>query len=88
MRLLIILRELEIISVIEGPPKDNMDDDEKNEWNKNNNKAMRIIVDNVKDHIVPTIANLENAYEMFTSLFGMFQINNTNRVLALKNNLS
>lgn len=65
-----------------------MDVDEKKEWNKNNNKVMRIIIDSVKDHIVPTIANLENAYEMFTSLSVMFQINNINRVLALKNKVS
>lgn len=88
IRIMSTLKELEIDSLIEKPPQSQMNEDEKCEWNKNNKKAMRILIDSIKDHIIPTISFLESTYHMFSTLVGMFEINNTSIILALKNDLS
>lgn len=46
-----------------------------------------MLVDAVKDHIVPIISKLEMAYDMFKSLESMYEINNTSRAFALKQQL-
>ena len=55
---------------------------------KDNTRAMKLIVDGVKDHLLPIITELDTAHEMFKALQEMFEINNTTRILTLKDNLS
>ena len=45
---------------------------------------MKIVIDSVKDHILPSISNLRTTYEMFTTIKNTFKINNTSRLLTLK----
>ena len=67
------------------PPKEN---DELNKWEKDNARAMKLIVDGVKDHLLPIIFELDTAHEMLQTLEEMFEINNTTRILNLKDSLS
>ncbi len=67
------------------PPKGN---DESNKWEKDNARAMKLIVDGVKDHLLPIIFELDTAHEMLKTLEEMFEINNTMRILNLKDKLS
>ena len=56
-------------------------------WKRYNNKAMKIIIDSVKDHILPSILSLKTSFEMFFIIKNPFEINNTSRLLTLKQDL-
>ena len=84
LRMLMILRKQKLTTVVEISPKSKKID----EWGTNNIKAMEILVDGVKDHLLPIITKLDSAYEMFKALEVMFEINNTSRILTLKNQFS
>ena len=60
---------------------------EKVTWKRHNNKAMEIIIDSVKNHILPSISSLKTAFEMFSTIKDTFEINNTSRILTLKQDL-
>ena len=75
----------QFIKKSEHPPKEN---DELNKWEKDNARAMKLIVDGVKDHLLPIISKLDTAHKMLQTLEEMFEINNTTRILNLKDSLS
>jgi hypothetical protein len=50
-------------------------------------KARRIILDAVKDHLIPHISEKKSAREMFVALTNLFQSNNTNRKMVLREKL-
>jgi hypothetical protein len=52
-----------------------------------NVKARKIIIDSVRDHLLPRIFTLKIAYEMYDALKKMFESNNTNIALTLKHQL-
>ena len=58
IRLLIVLREMELEKYIESNLPMPKNESEKVIWKRHNNKAMKIIINLVKDHILPSIANL------------------------------
>ncbi|XP_059067871.1 uncharacterized protein LOC131858597 [Cryptomeria japonica] len=86
-RIMIALRDNELDEFVKKAVPEPDDKGEKPQWMKKNNKAMKMLVDAVKDHIVPIISKLEIAYDMFKSLESMYEINNTSRALALKQQL-
>ena len=61
---------------------------QKTQWIENNEKAMKLIVDEVRYHIVPILAKQETVYLMFESLESTFEINNINKTLALKRKIN
>lgn len=79
-RIMLALREHDLNAFVEKAIPIPDEDDEKLPWTKNK-KAMKILVDVVKDHIVPIISKLDTTYQMFTILKHMYEINST---LALK----
>ena len=87
IRLLIVLREMELEKYIESNVPMPKIESEKVTWKRHNNKVMKIIIDSVKDHILPSIAKLQTAFEMFSTIQDTFEINNTSRLLALKQDL-
>ena len=48
-------------------------------------RAKSIILDGVKDHVVPHIANKETTYEMWEALKKLYQHNSVQRRLLLEN---
>ena len=72
---------------IESSPKPEKDN-ENNQWEKDNIRVMELLVDGVKNNLLPFIAKLESAYNMTKALKDMFEINNTSRHLTLKNQLA
>ena len=87
IRVMIILREMELEEYIEINISMLENELEKVKWKRHNNKAMKIIIDSVKDHILPSISSLETAFEMFATIKNTFEINNTSRLLTLKQDL-
>jgi hypothetical protein len=86
-RLQITLEEDDLLSVIQKTIPETAIDEEKEEWKEDDIKARKIIIYSVRDHLLPRIANLKTAYEMYEALKNMFESNNTLRALTLKNQL-
>ena len=87
IRVMIILREMELEEYIETNISMPENEPEKVTWKRHNNKTMNIIIDSVKDHILPSISSLKTAFEMFSTIRDIFEINNTSRLLTLKQDL-
>ena len=50
-------------------------------------KAGRVILDSMKDHLIPHLSEKKTAKEMFDALVGLFQITNMNTKMVLRNRL-
>jgi hypothetical protein len=48
-------------------------------YTKKNIKAKRIILDSIKDHVIPHVTRKSNAYEMWDSLTKLYQSSNENQ---------
>ena len=73
IRVMIILREMELEKYIEINIMMPENELEKVTWKRHNNKAMKIIIDSLKDHIRPSISSLKTAFEMFSTIRDTFQ---------------
>ena len=69
---MMLLKENKIESFVKEEKEKPKDDLEKTQWIENNEKTMNIIVDAVRDHIVPIVAKREIAYRMFKALEDAF----------------
>ena len=56
-------------------------------FNKEDIKARRIILDVVKDHVIPHISSKTRAYQMWDALTSLFQSSNENRKMVLREKL-
>ena len=50
-------------------------------------KAQRIILDGVKDHLIPHLVEKKTTQEMWDALKNLFEVNNANRKMSLKDKL-
>jgi hypothetical protein len=48
---------------------------------------MSIIVDSVKDHLIPYISHLDSSKNMYNALTNLFSVRNIGQVMSLKNEL-
>ena len=53
-------------------------------WKKLDSRAMLIILDGVKDHIVPHLSGKKTALEMWKDLEGLYKSKNENRKMVLQ----
>jgi putative lipoic acid-binding regulatory protein len=53
----------------------------------NDIKSMSIIVEFVKDHLVPYIYHIDSSKKMYNSLTNLFSVRNIGQVMTLKNEL-
>jgi hypothetical protein len=86
-RLQITLEENDLLSLIEKTLPDTATNEEKVDWKADDVKARKTIIYSVRDCLLPHIANLKTAYEMYDASKNMFERNNTNRALTLKHQL-
>jgi hypothetical protein len=49
--------------------------------------SMSIIVDSIKDHLIPYISHLDSSKKMYDSLTNLFSVRNIGQVMSLKNEL-
>jgi hypothetical protein len=56
-------------------------------YTKKSIKAKRIILDAIKDHLIPHVTGKINAYEMWESLTKLYQSTNENRKMVLREKL-
>jgi hypothetical protein len=86
-RLLITLKESDLMKYVEEVILESIDDAKKSQWRKNDAKARKIIIYSVRDHLIPHISNLKTTKNMYNALKKLFESNNTNRALALRHHL-
>jgi S-adenosylmethionine synthetase len=49
--------------------------------------AMSIIVESIKDHLIPYISHLDSSKKMYDALTNLFSVRNIGQVMSLKNEL-
>jgi hypothetical protein len=49
--------------------------------------AMSIIVDSIKDHLIPYISHIDSSKNMYDALTDLFLVRNIGQVMSLKNEL-
>ncbi|XP_059078085.1 uncharacterized protein LOC131876659 [Cryptomeria japonica] len=86
-RVLIVLKENDLLEFVEVDISKPIEDLKKIQWKKNGTKARKIMIDSVKDHLVPIISKMKTAKETFDALKGLYEINNISRALALRQQL-
>ena len=47
-------------------------------------KAQRLILDGIRDHLIPHVAEKNTAYEKWNTLKGLYEAKNENQIMALK----
>ncbi|XP_059069262.1 retrovirus-related Pol polyprotein from transposon RE1 isoform X1 [Cryptomeria japonica] len=87
-RIKMILRENKVDSYVQTESAQPEDETEKSTWIEGNDKAIKIIVDGVRNNIMPIIRKQETAYKMFKALEKTFEISNASRTLALKREIN
>jgi hypothetical protein len=86
-RLHITLEEDDLMRLIEKTLPATTTDEEKAEWKADNVTVRKIIIYLVRDHLLPHISTLKTTYEMYDVLKKMFESNNINKALTLKQQL-
>ena len=66
--ILLILEENDLLKLVnEKVPEPNVEED-KSRWRKSDARARRILVDSVRDHLVPQISQKKTTRKMFKAL--------------------
>jgi hypothetical protein len=58
-----------------------------NKFKDSDINAMSIIVDSIKDHLIPYISHLDSSKKMYDALTNLFSVKNIGQVMSLKNEL-
>ena len=86
-RISLVLEENELDSYINGEVLVLEGDETKALHKKNLIKAKMIIIDSIKDHLIPQVSSLKTPKEMIDSLTKLFEGKNINRKMTLRNQL-
>jgi hypothetical protein len=71
----------------EGKEKKSQNVADMEKFKDNDINSMRIIVDSIKDHLIPYISHIESSKNMYNALTKLFSIINIGKVMSLKNEL-
>ena len=87
-RIMMILEENDVRQFVDKAPKQPPLEPHKSIWSKGNRKAIQIILDGVKNDIVPMLTKHQTAFDMMNALQNAYEVNNATRVLTLKRQLN
>ena len=85
---LLILEENDLLKFVNEKVPEPEAERDKSQWKKCDAKARRILVDLVKDHLVPQISKKTTARKVFKTLRKLFEHSSINVTLTLRNQLS
>jgi hypothetical protein len=71
----------------EGKEKEQQNVAVMEKFKDSNINAMNIIVDSIKDHLIPYIFHLDSSKKMYDALKNLFKVRNIGQVMSLKNEL-
>ncbi len=89
-RIDLILENNKVLDLVKGKvkkPIDDYSDADKVKFKELELVAMTVMVEGIKDSLVPFIANINHAQEMYEALSKLFTIKNNGQVASLKNEL-
>jgi hypothetical protein len=86
-RIVMILDEGELWEIVENPVVPPTDVVLFAEFQRQNKRAKRTILDAVKDHVIPHISGKDYAYQMWQSLCSLYQSPNQNHKMVLQEKL-
>ena len=86
-RIMLIMREQGLVKhVMEDVPEPE-EEEAKEKFIKDQVRAMRIIADSIKNHLIPQVSSLETPKQMLDALTRMFEGKNINRKMTLRQQL-
>ena len=83
----LILEENDLDQYINGEVPELKGDEAKAAHKRSMDKAMRIIVDYIKDHLIPHMSSFKKQKEVYDDLTKMFEGKNINQKITLRNQL-
>jgi hypothetical protein len=86
-RLLLLLEENDLKDYVEMVISDPNDPRELAAHKKRELKSKRVLLDSVKDHMIPHISKKKTAKHMYTALVSLYQSRNTSQRLTLSHQL-
>jgi hypothetical protein len=86
-RVLLLLEENDLKEYVESVVTDPTDPQELTTHKKKEVKVKWVLLESVKDHLIPHIAEKTTAKNMYDALVGLYQNKNTGRMLHLKHQL-
>ena len=86
-RIMLILEENDLEGYIKEEVKELERDEAKTKHKKDTIKSKRIIANSIKDHLIPQVSLKNTPKEMFDALTSLFEGNNINRRMTLRNQL-
>ena len=87
VRLIVVLKEWKKWSFVNTKMTKPTDRDELEEFESLEAKSERVILDGVKDHLIPHLAKNKTTKDMWDTLNQLFEAKNKNRKMALKDKL-
>ena len=87
-RVLLILEENDLLKFVNEKVPEPEAEDDKSQWRKNDVEARRILVDSVKDLLVPQISQKKTTRKMLNTPRRLFEHSSINVTLTLRNQLS
>ena len=86
-RVMLVMREQGLVKHVTEDVPEPEDEEAKAKYMKDQIRAMRIIADSIKDHLIPQVSSLETPKQMFDALTRMFEGRNINRKMTLRQQL-
>ena len=86
-RIMLILQENDLDTFVKEEVKEPEEVEAKTKHKKDMIIAKRIIVDSIKDNLIPKVSSIETPKEMFDVLSGLFEGRNINSNMTLRNQI-
>jgi hypothetical protein len=86
-RIVLLLEDFELWDIVDSSVTIPTDATQLDEFKKKNVKAKRIILDAIKDRLIPHGLGKTHAFEMWDSLTKLYQTSNKNRKMVLQEKL-
>jgi hypothetical protein len=78
-KVLLILKENELLDHVKLVLPELEEEDVEAKYKKNEIKAKRILINSIKDHLIPSVSELKTPKEMFDALTRLYERKNTSR---------
>ena len=82
-----LLESVNAWSIVLGNEQRSRNTTQEQDWDKIETKAKVILKMSIKDNIIPYIRDCKSAADIWSTIKGLYETHNTNRVLALKGKL-
>ena len=90
IKLEVILDDNDVLEYVEGKvpkPLKNAPIPTKSKYKKGEFKANKIRIESLKDHLLTYVGKLKKSKGIYDKLVGMYEVNNLNHILSMKNQL-